>query len=286
MKLLKRGETLAHRVLDDPAVRQILRSTVFKPSLKVQLDRVCEDNQLFGAFCDGLIRGTHKAAIITGDPGIGKSHQVRAALKRAGLQEHTNFRVMRGMSSAGGLYACLMAMSAPGQILVIDDCDTLLKDETALNILKGATDRKDPVVRWDSLRNNLKVRGQEGYTALPDHFRFDGQVIIITNVGMNGHKKGRMADHFRALKDRCAMYEISANSNVERFSRMFVAITQDQLVREWLTDKQEAQLLEFIYRKLPDVKRLSLRTAEMIAREIRLTPNTWEKMAERHLQCR
>ena len=90
-------------------------------------------------------KGDVRAMIVSGPPGVGKSFGVEQVLnenrmfdKMAGKRDR--FQVIKGASSAIGLYKVLYENSDKGSVLVMDDCDTVLHDETSLNLLKAALD--------------------------------------------------------------------------------------------------------------------------------------------------
>ncbi|MFK5951240.1 MAG: hypothetical protein QM500_20990, partial [Methylococcales bacterium] len=63
------------------------------------------------------------------------------------------------------------------KLIIFDDCDSVLKDATSLNILKGALDNYDErVISWLS----------KGFISddLPDSFKFTGRVIFISNLAL------------------------------------------------------------------------------------------------------
>ncbi len=106
---------------------------------------------------------TIASVIITGQGGLGKTHTVLKALKTNGMADTTDlaafelgarintpksFKVIKGFSTAKGLYRTLF--EGNGQTLVFDDCDSVLTDPTALNLLKGALDSYgDRWVSWN-----------------------------------------------------------------------------------------------------------------------------------------
>ena len=78
--------------------------------------------------------------IVSGPPGVGKSFGVEAQLNKSDIfnkmaDQAPKFEVVRGAMSAIGLYQKLFKFSNPGNILVLDDCDSILFDDIALNIL-------------------------------------------------------------------------------------------------------------------------------------------------------
>mgnify|MGYP006284119885 CR=1 FL=1 len=127
---------------------------------------------------------TSPSAVITGEGGLGKSFTVIEALKRAGLRDVSEidpgsvvsssrtYRVIKGFSTAKGLFRVLHENK--NGIIVFDDCDSILKDPDALNLLKGALDSFDKrLITW-----NTSVSGD----GLPRVFEFTGGVIFISNL--------------------------------------------------------------------------------------------------------
>ena len=122
------------------------------------------------------------ALIISGPPGLGKSYTIERALHKAfpdgptpkeqyseevaeavddedpDAPPPTNkgellYDIVSGSISAVGLYQALWYTRNDG-ILVLDDCDDVFRDETALNLLKAALDSKK--VRTISWRKEAK----------------------------------------------------------------------------------------------------------------------------------
>ena len=74
----------------------------------------------------------------------GKSFGVEQVLEKNNLfdklAEKLRFGIEKGAPAVIGLYKLLYNYSAKGCVLVLDDCDTVLYDETSLNLLKAALD--------------------------------------------------------------------------------------------------------------------------------------------------
>ena len=58
-----------------------------------------------------------------------------------GLRESYDFVHFKGRATAAGLFITLYENS--DKIIVLDDCDSVFKDDDAVNILKGALDSYD-----------------------------------------------------------------------------------------------------------------------------------------------
>jgi len=86
-------------------------------------------------------RGIQPSLVITGGAGTGKTHLVKSTLEGMGLTESTDFVHFKGRATAAGLFVTLYENS--DKIIVLDDCDSVFKDDDAVNILKGALDSYD-----------------------------------------------------------------------------------------------------------------------------------------------
>ena len=83
--------------------------------------------------------------IVVGPPGVGKSFGVERVLGKHDLMANIandeklkKYEIVKGAMSAIGLYSKLYEFSAEKNILVFDDCDSVLLDDLSLNILKAA----------------------------------------------------------------------------------------------------------------------------------------------------
>src|SRR5210317_391463 len=95
------------------------------------------------AACDGVVRGM----VVTGPPGVGKSYGVEQVVREAEVMNKMSggtgntgmkFGMEKGAASAIGLFKLLFDYSGRGSVLVLYDCDSVLYDETSLNLLKAA----------------------------------------------------------------------------------------------------------------------------------------------------
>lgn len=96
-----------------------------------------------------------RGLIISGPPGVGKSWDVTDALEvystHDKLRGISNVEVVSGMTTPLSMYMKLHEFKDPGQVIVFDDCDSVLYDEDSLNILKAALDsRETRVISWNT----------------------------------------------------------------------------------------------------------------------------------------
>jgi len=143
---------------------------------KLEPAKTFDINQRF-SFLASLIKMVIKkqttSAIITGDGGLGKTKTVMDQIAIAGLVDKMDYISVKGYSTAKGLYNTLYHNS--DKLIVFDDCDEVLKNDVAKNILKGALDTNDKrIVNW-------MAQLPEG-SEVPNEFEFTGSIVFISNM--------------------------------------------------------------------------------------------------------
>lgn len=122
-----------------------------------------------------VINRVTPSLIVTGEGGLGKTYSIMKAVSDCELWE-SEYVVIKGYSTARGLYNTLF--DNRDRIIIFDDCDSILEDRVALNILKGALDSYETrTISWQS----RMTRGDE----YPNQFNFSGGVIFISNKNMD-----------------------------------------------------------------------------------------------------
>jgi len=122
-------------------------------------------------------RGIQPSLVVTGGAGMGKTHLVKQTLADMGLDESTDFVHFKGRATPAGLFITLYENS--DKIIVLDDCDSVFKDDDAVNILKGALDSYDS--RKISYITSKPLKDEFGIE-VPRHFEFTGRIIFISNI--------------------------------------------------------------------------------------------------------
>ena len=146
------------------------------------MDRIEQRFDILDQMTKATIAGDVRAMIVVGPPGVGKSYGVEKQLEKSGLFDKLSgrkikYEVIKGAMTPIGLYCTLYKHSDPNNVLVFDDCDSILLDDIALNILKAALDSgKKRRIHWNSDSSMLRREG------VPDQFDFKGAVIFITNL--------------------------------------------------------------------------------------------------------
>ena len=227
-------------------------------------------------------KGAVRAMIVSGPPGVGKSHGVEAVLGKhdmmaniAGNEKLKKYEVVKGAMSALGLYSKLYQYSDAKNILVFDDCDSVLLDDLSLNILKAALDSgKKRMIHWNTDSHMLRREG------VPDSFEFKGGAIFITNIKFENVKSKKLRDHLEALESRCHYLDLTIDTEREKVLRI------KQIVEDGMLDKYEfepgakEELLDFIDQNKKKLRELSLRMVLKLADLKAGFPDRWTGIAE------
>jgi len=244
------------------------------------IERLRERFEILDAMTQGTVDGNVRAMIVSGPPGVGKSFGVEAVLERSGMfdtiaQRKPKYEIIKGSMSALGLYAKLFEYSEPGCVLVFDDCDSVLFDEIALNILKAALDTS--AKRFISWNSDSRLLRQEG---IPDRFEFKGSAIFITNVNFDNVRSKKIRDHLAALESRCHYLDLTMHTTREKMLRI------RQIVRDGMLNSYEfeagvsEEIVDFMFANLARLRELSLRTVQKIADLRKTMPDRWQRVAQ------
>lgn len=227
-------------------------------------------------------KGAVRAMIVSGPPGVGKSFGVEKVLGKhdmmaniAGNEKLKKYEVVKGAMSALGLYSKLYQYSDAKNILVFDDCDSVLLDDLSLNILKAALDSGSKrMIHWNTDSHMLRREG------VPDSFEFKGGAIFITNIKFENVRSKKLKDHLEALESRCHYLDLTIDTEREKVLRI------KQIVEDGMLDKYEfepgakEELLDFIDQNKKKLRELSLRMVLKLADLKAGFPDRWTGIAE------
>jgi hypothetical protein len=127
---------------------------------------------------------------------------------RANYDKLGDYTYIKGYSSASALYRLLYENRH--RTVIFDDCDSVLKNDDAVNVLKSALDSYEE--RWVSWNIN------SNFSDLPPAFKFEGQVIFVTNLPLDKVPE--------PIRTRCFPVDVSMNSEqrLERMSDVLVDV--------------------------------------------------------------
>ena len=199
--------------------------------------------------------GVQPSAVVTGEGGLGKTYTVTKTLEENGYKDISDladfqvgsvintrkcFTFVKGYSTAKGLYRTLFENNK--SIIVFDDCDAVLKDPVALNLLKGALDSYGKrIISW-----NADFKDED----LPKSFNFEGRVIFISNMPQSKIDQ--------AIRSRSMMIDLSMTLD-QKIDRMEHIAASPEFMPEY-DSTVKADALALIREIKDECKEVSLRT--------------------------
>lgn len=244
------------------------------------MERIGERFDIMDSMTQAVVDGVVRSMIVVGPPGVGKSFNVVKKLEEANLFNmiggDIRFEVVKGATTALGLYAKLYEYSREGDVLVFDDCDSILMDELSLNILKAALDtNKKRTIHWNS---DSKLLQREG---IPNKFDFKGACIFITNIKFDTIRSTKLRDHLSALESRSHYIDLSMNTMRDKLLRIKQIARSGELFKEYRFENGEDQeILTFMEECQSRLREMSLRCAVKLADLRKTMPMNWKRTAE------
>jgi len=273
---LKRAPVRTESLAQEPS-KKVLKET--DDQIK---SRLRERFQVLEDMTRAVKKGQVRAMIVSGPPGVGKSFGVEAVLSKhdtmasiAGNEKLKRYEVVKGAMSALGLYKKLFEFSGTKNILVFDDCDSVLLDDLSLNILKAALDSgKKRMIHWNTESHALNRDG------IPDSFEFKGGAIFITNIKFDNVKSRKLRDHLEALESRCHYLDLTIDTDREKILRIRQIIEDGMLDEYEFGDEGREAVVHFIDAHKTELRELSLRMVLKIADLKASFPDRWENVAK------
>ena len=277
--------------VDRPGVKsleqiQVSDASVAHESDEQIVERLRSRFQVLQDMTQAVKAGTVRAMIVTGPPGVGKSFGVEEVLSRQDLfntlgNKKPKYEIVKGAMSALGLYSKLYEFSDRGNVVVFDDCDSVLLDDLSLNILKAALDSsKKRTIAWNTDSRMLR---QEG---VPDRFEFKAGAIFITNIKFENVRSKKLQDHLAALESRCHYIDLQMDTDREKVLRI-KQITEDGMLETYdFENDEKTEIVDYIVENRAKMRELSLRTVLKVADLRKSFPMSWRQMAEVTVQKR
>jgi len=244
------------------------------------IERIAARFSILDEMADAVNEGKVRAMIVSGPPGIGKSFGVERALEKRSMFDDIagskrKFEVVKGAMSAIGLYKKLYEFSGKNNVVCFDDCDAILYDDLALNLLKAALDTgKKRSLHWNTESRTLMAEG------MPNSFEFHGGVIFITNIKFDNVKSKKLQDHLQALQSRCHYLDLTIDSMRDRMLRIRQICRAGMLEKYGMPKDVEEDLIQFIFANKHKLREISLRMVLKIADLWKMKPDGYKMLAE------
>lgn len=268
---------------DTDAIRR-REAEVAKETDEEIIERLRERFDILTEMTKAVKQGAVRAMIVSGPPGVGKSFGVETVLEKYSLLDQlatgsnkgkaVKYEVVKGAMSSIGLYSKLYEFSGEKNVIVFDDCDSILLDDLSLNILKGALDSsKRRFISWNTDSRILRSEG------IPDRFEFKGAAIFITNIKFEHVRSKKLRDHLAALESRCHYIDLQMDTNREKILRIKQIVGDGMLDDREMEQCQKDEVIEFIEGNQDRLRELSLRMVLKISDLRQSFPSNWQAMA-------
>jgi hypothetical protein len=243
------------------------------------IERIAARFSILDEMAEAVSTSKVRAMIVSGPPGIGKSYGVERALEKQSMFEdisgaNRKFEIVKGAMSAIGLYKKLYEHSSKGHVVCFDDCDAILYDDLALNLLKAALDTgKKRTLCWNTESRTLMAEG------MPNSFEFNGGVVFITNIKFDNVKSKKLQDHLQALQSRCHYLDLTIDSMRDRMLRIRQICGQGMLEKYQMPADTQEQLIQFIFENKHRLREISLRMVLKVADLWKMAPDRYQALA-------
>lgn len=224
------------------------------------------------------ITGDTRGLVVSGAPGVGKSHTIKHLLYQAKDRGAINYIAISGTITPVNLYKVLYKFRNANDVILLDDCDTVYENEDSMNLLKAALDSSDSRhLYWLSDSNSLAKEGIE------NSFEYRGSIIFITNRDLQTaamFDKGVMSVHYKALMDRAVYLDLQLHTPEDIIAWVSHMVMKNHiLVQRGLSEADEKMVVEWVQRNYTQIPSLSLRLMNKLAGFVKNFPKDWENMA-------
>ena len=212
--------------------------------------------EFLGNLTQMVIGGVTPSLIIVGEGGLGKTHSVTESINETDMTSN-DYVFFKGYSTARGLYNTLYDNN--GKLIIFDDCDSVLEDKIAINILKSALDSYERrTISWMA-----KMNKSDEY---PQQFDFTGRIIFISN------KSKEKIDEAVRTRSLTVDLTMTPDDKIERMGSILSSI-----LPEYSIDVKN-QALDFLKTVKDDVS-LNMRMLIMVTKMASTYPETWKGLA-------
>lgn len=244
------------------------------------LAEVTDRFDALATFAHGVANGKVRALIVSGAPGIGKTHTVNSIMEHYGQKDSIKFVVVKGFMTAAMLYRLLYEHREPNNVVLVDDCDSIFWNDDALNLLKAALDTGERRVI------SYRAMNIDGGDDIPNEFEYRGAMIFTTNIDFHYYiavAKNRVVEHLKALLNRCQYLNMKLHHHRSVVLWVNHMVTTRKMLQghpHGMTEQQSTDILKYLLDNSERIPYLSLRTAVKAVELVNLDNKGWRRLAD------
>jgi hypothetical protein len=261
-------------------IQPIARQAIEVESDVVVKARISQRFAAMEMMSESTFLGLNRALIISGPPGLGKSHGISKKAKQVeGLGKVVTH--IQGNVGETGLYRSLYENRHSNHTTVFDDADAIFSNEVSLNLLKAACDStQERYINW---LKEIKMEDDNG-TKLPRRFAFDGSIVFITNLDFDAliAKANRLAPHLSALMSRSVYLDLMLKSQRDYLLRIEQVLFDCKMYEEQRINYAAArEIMDFVKANVTKFREcdLNLRLVVKISNWYKANPQNWKTLS-------
>ncbi len=222
------------------------------------------------------IKGSARSLIVHGPAGLGKSYTVEKALEAwdPSMKYHT---IMKGGATKIGLLKTLYQFRNKKNVIVFDDCDSVLLDLDCVSLLKAACDTTE--TRRISYLSNDKIPAEGETGTIPSTWTFEGTIIFITNTDFENTAK-KLQDHTSAMISRSHYISLGMKTRRDYIIRIKQVVSQGLFTNIGLGQSEIKDVMDYIDTHQEVLRELSLRMALKLGGLRKDSPDIWRDLAD------
>jgi hypothetical protein len=275
--------TIQMRKRGRPSKADIMAREAAKPKPRSDEDILRDLRERFdilSLLTRGAIARNIRAMVVSGAPGVGKTYTVENILTNADVTHE----IVRGTLSALHLYMLAYRYRHAGNVIVLDDADSIFNDEDALNILKALCDTSS-TRKVSYMKEAPQLREED----IPQSFEYNGAMIFISNLDFQTYVdegKNKYVQHFEALMSRSLYLDLRLHTRNELGVWVnHIAHNAKIFEREDVPEYLRGKILQFLDVHRGELRELSIRTLMKLCQLAKDNPSRWESIG-RVLLCK
>jgi hypothetical protein len=246
-------------------------------NIKAISDRLKERFEILELLADACLKSKARSLIVSGPPGLGKSYTIHTMLEKHDPSGNS-YSITKGNMSPVNLYKTLWDYRLKGNIIVLDDTDSVFNSEISIGLIKAVCDTTQKrVVSWKTEYRGLY--SDNTGEPIPKSFEYEGAIIFLTNYDFDRmiQAENRLSPHLAAMMSRSHYVDLALKTRLDYLVRIIQVINSGML--DNLDKAARQEIMEYIWKNNSRLRELSLRTAIKLADLQEAHPTSWQRIA-------